>query len=304
MSNYGLFYPEPIWEVFLEYRRKTALITHTGSDMPLNEAADLGITIIPDKVLFGEKEYRNMTEISAEEFYEKLAAAETLPTSSQPSLGDFVKAYRKAAEGADEVLCLMITSKMSGCYGAAVSAAQMVKRQGLTVPVYVYDTQQCSHGMAQMVRAAAELADTGASAEEIMEQLDLLQPKMGVYVVLNSLENARKGGRVGAVTAMTDALGLKPVVTFTDGLVRDYGMALNYENGLKKLAAVVLKEADRSMPVTVFHGAAQEQAENLRQMLLEADPQLRIRMETVGPVIGIFTGGGCSGTAFTKNESR
>ena len=115
--------------------KKVALITHTGSDMPLDEAAGLGISIIPDKVLFGDEEYRNMTEISSEMFYEKLAAAEKLPTSSQPSLGDFVKAYRKAAEEADEVLCLMITSKMSGCYAAALSAAQMVKRQGLQVPV-------------------------------------------------------------------------------------------------------------------------------------------------------------------------
>ena len=100
--------------------KKVALITHTGSDMPLDEAAGLGISIIPDKVLFGDEEYRNMTEISSEMFYEKLAAAEKLPTSSQPSLGDFVKAYRKAAEEADEVLCLMITSKMSGCYAAAL----------------------------------------------------------------------------------------------------------------------------------------------------------------------------------------
>ena len=148
--------------------KKVALITHTGSDMPLDEAAGLGITIIPDKVLFGDEEYRNMTEISSQMFYEKLAAAEKLPTSSQPSLGDFVKAYRKAAEEADEVLCLMITSKMSGCYAAALSAAQMVKRQGLQVPVYVYDTQQCSHGMAQMVRAAAELAGAGFASSEII----------------------------------------------------------------------------------------------------------------------------------------
>lgn len=284
--------------------KKVALITHTGSDMPLDEAAGLGISIIPDKVLFGDEEYRNMTEISSEMFYEKLAAAEKLPTSSQPSLGDFVKAYRKAAEEADEVLCLMITSKMSGCYAAALSAAQMVKRQGLQVPVYVYDTQQCSHGMAQMVRAAAELAGAGFASSEIMAELDRLQPRMGVYVVLDSLENARKGGRVGAVTAMAaEALGIKPVLVFRDGLVRDHALAMNYENGLKKVLDIYEKEADRSLPVTVFHGAAPDRAQLLREMIEAVAPDVQIRMEMVGPVIGIYAGSGCAGIAFTKKES-
>ena len=259
--------------------KKVALITHTGSDMPLDEAAGLGISIIPDKVLFGDEEYRNMTEISSEMFYEKLAAAEKLPTSSQPSLGDFVKAYRKAAEEADEVLCLMITSKMSGCYAAALSAAQMV-------------------------RAAAELAGAGFASSEIMAELDRLQPRMGVYVVLDSLENARKGGRVGAVTAMAaEALGIKPVLVFRDGLVRDHALAMNYENGLKKVLDIYEKEADRSLPVTVFHGAAPDRAQLLREMIEAVAPDVQIRMEMVGPVIGIYAGSGCAGIAFTKKES-
>ena len=74
-------------------RKKVVLVTHTGSDMPLAEAETLGIYIIPDKVIFGDKEYRNMTEITAEEFYEKLNSAAELPTSSQPSVGDFVKTF-------------------------------------------------------------------------------------------------------------------------------------------------------------------------------------------------------------------
>ncbi len=285
-------------------RKKVALVTHTGSDLPLDEAEKLGIFMIPDKVLFGEDEYRNMTEISADDFYARLAETEQLPTSSQPSLGDFVKAYRSAAADADEVLCLMITSKMSGCYAAAVSAAQMVKRKGLDVPVYVYDTQQCSHGMAQMVRAAAELAGAGLSSVEIMEKLTALQPKMGVYIVLESLENARKGGRVGAVTAMAaDVLGVKPVLVFKDGLVQDHAVARNYEIGMKKVVDAFLKEGNPDMPVTVFHGAAPEKAAILRDMILQQVPETEIRMETVGPVIGIYAGSGCAGIAFTKRET-
>ena len=287
-------------------RRRTALITHTGSDLPLWEARSLDITVIPDRVLFGIEEFRNMTEITAEEFYEKMAVFQDLPTSSQPSTGDFMKAYRSAAACADieEILVLMITSKMSGCFRGAEAAAQMVKRQNLKKPVYVYDTGQCSHGMAQMVRAASDLADQGLGAEAIMEELDRLQSRMGVYFVLHSLENARKGGRVGIVkAAAADMLGIKPVLQFADGLVSQCGTARNFDVGLDEVAERFEREGEPDLLVTVFHGGAPEQAESLRQKILSRVPEADIRVEPVGPVIGIYAGAGCAGAAFTKKEN-
>ena len=280
---------------------KVRLITHTGCDMPLEEAKELHIEMIPDKVLFGEEEYRNMTEITAEDFYQKMADAKELPTSSGPSVGDFAKAFRRAAEDADEILCLMITSKMSGCYATAAAAAGMVKRQGLMVPVYVYDTRQCSHGMAQMVRAAAKMAENGASARQIMDRLTALQDKMGVYFVLESLKNARKGGRVGAIKALTaDALGIKPLLMFTDGLVKDYAVARAMQDGMERVASRYFTEGEPRETVTVFHAACPERAQEMKRIIEKKMPGTKIRIETVGPVIGIYTGSGCVGIAFTR----
>lgn len=289
----------------MEAVKKVKLVTHTGSDMPPEEAERLNIEMIPDRVVFGEKEYRNMLEINAEEFYRKLAVSKELPTSSQPSPGDFLKAFRKAAEGADEILCLMITSKMSGCYNAAVSAAGIAKRQGLEVPIYIYDTMQCSHGMAQMVRAAAGMAGDGCSAVEIMKKLDIIQSMTGVYFVLDSLENARKGGRVGAVTSRTvSMLGIKPLLYFKDGLVREYGIARSFQGGIKRITDKFISEGDAGYPVTVFHAAAPERAEKLKDTILQQVPEADVRIETVGPVIGIYTGPGCAGIAFMGKESK
>ena len=283
--------------------RRVRLITHTGCDMPLEEAKALHIGMIPDKVIFGDTEYRNMTEITAEEFYSKMEAARNLPTSSGPSVGDFVRAFREAARDADEILCLMITSRMSGCYATAVAAAGTVKRQGLTVPVYVYDTQQCSHGMAQMVRAAAKMAEAGDSALQIMEKLTELQSEMGVYFVLESLKNARKGGRVGAIKALAaDALGIKPLLLFADGLVSDYGVARGMNDGMERVVSRFVKEGIPDETVTVFHAAAPERAEEMKQRILREVPHAVIRIESVGPVIGIYTGRGCVGIAFTRKE--
>lgn len=280
---------------------KIRLITHTGCDMPLKEARALHIGMVPDKVIFGDTEYRNMTEITADEFYGKMANTRELPTSSGPSVGDFVRAFREAAKDADEILCLMITSRMSGCYSTAVAAAGTVKRQGLEVPIYVYDTQQCSHGMAQMVRAAAGMAEKGDSASQIIEKLTDLQSRMGVYFVLESLKNARKGGRVGAIKALAaDALGIKPLLLFSDGLVRDYAVARGMADGMERVASRFFTEGDQEKTVTVFHAAASERAEEMKKILLREVPGAVIRIESVGPVIGIYTGSGCVGIAFTK----
>ena len=273
--------------------------------MSLTEAEELGIEMIPDKVIFEDQEYRNMVDITADEFYEKLQAADTLPTSSQPSMADYVRAFRRAAEEGEEVLCLMITSQMSGCFAAARAAADLVKRQGLEVPLYVYDTQQCSHGMAEMVRAAHEMAGNGMNAAEIMDRLTGLQHRIGVYFVLESLENARKGGRVGAITARTvSMLGIRPLLRFSDGLVREFGISRNFPAGMKKITEQFIRNGDYDKPVTVFHAAAPRRAQELKKQILESVPQTEIRIEPVGPVIGIYTGTGCVGISFTKKEAE
>lgn len=285
-------------------KKNVKLVTHTGCDMSLTEAEELGIEMIPDKVIFEDQEYRNMVDITADEFYEKLQAADTLPTSSQPSMADYVRAFRRAAEEGEEVLCLMITSQMSGCFAAARAAADLVKRQGLEVPLYVYDTQQCSHGMAEMVRAAHEMAETGMRAAEIMERLTGLQHRIGVYFVLESLENARKGGRVGAITARTvSMLGIRPLLRFSDGLVREFGISRNFPAGMKKISEQFIRNGDYDKPVTVFHAAAPRRAQELKKQILESVPQAEIRIEPVGPVIGIYTGTGCAGISFTEKEA-
>lgn len=281
--------------------KKVRLVTHTGCDMPLEEAKALNIGMVPDKVIFGDTEYRNMTEITADVFYEKMAAATALPTSSSPSVGDFVRAFKEAAKDADEVLCLMITSKMSGCYAAAAAAAGTLKRQGFPVPVFVYDTRQCSHGMAQMVRFAAKRAAEGFSASQIMEELTALQSRMGVYFVLESLKNARRGGRVGAIKALAaDALGIKPLLLFADGVVRDYAIARGMDDGMARVASQFFTEGDPAQVLTIFHAAAPERAEEMKKIILQQVPTAKIRTESVGPVIGIYTGSGCVGIAFTK----
>ena len=180
-------------------RDKVKIVTHTGCDISFDEAEKLSIEMIADLIILENVSYRNMVDVSPQDFYRKLRTLSQLPTSSHPSTGDYLNAYLKASEESDNILCLMITSKMSGCYNTAVTAGKLFETRGLSSKVSVYDTGQCSHGMGIMVRHAAKLADEGCTVDEIISRLDEIKNKIGVYFILESLKYAKKGGRVGAI---------------------------------------------------------------------------------------------------------
>ncbi|MDO4477995.1 MAG: DegV family protein [Lachnospiraceae bacterium] len=280
---------------------KIAIVTQTGSDMPLAEAEKLGVTVMPDVVIFGDTAYRNMYDLTADSFYERLKAAEVLPTSSHPSLGDFCEGFRRAAEGADAVLFLGVTSRMSGSFETAVAAAKLLKEEGFKVPIYPYDTLQCSHGMAMLVREACRLAHEGLTCEAIMEQLEVYRHKVGQYFILDTLKYAAKGGRVGAIKALAaDKMGIKPLMVFDEGVVRDIALARGFADGLKKVYEKFELEADKTKPVTVFHLEAPERARELADMITAHYPETPITIDYVGPVIGLYAGPGGAGLAFEK----
>lgn len=280
---------------------KIQIITHTGGDYPLDEAKRLGIPVAADFVMFGDETYLNMFELTAEEFYAKLKSSPVLPTSSHPAVGEFADMYCEAAKTADEILVIALTSKMSGSYTAALTAVDVARERGVQIPIYVFDTLQVSHAMAFCVREAYRLAQQGLTASEIIQQLEEYRDRMVMYFVLGSLKYARKGGRVGAIKALAaDAMGIKPLLIFAEGVVRDIGIARNIDDGLEKVLDKYKAEANFSKPVTVFHLDAIERAEALAKKVREINPDADITIEYVGPVIGIYAGPGGAGLAFEK----
>lgn len=280
---------------------KIQIITHTGGDFPLDEAKALGIPVAADFVIFGDETYLNMFNLTAEEFYAKLETSPVLPTSSHPAVGEFADMYCEAAKTADEILVIALTSKMSGSYAAAVTAVEVAKERGVEIPIYVFDTLQVSHAMSYCIREAYRLSKEGLTATEIMKELEEYRSKMGMYFVLGSLKYARKGGRVGAIKALAaDAMGIKPLLVFTDGVVKDIGIARNFEDGFEKVLDKYETEANFDKPVTVFHLEALDKAEMLAKRVREINPNAEITIEYVGPVIGIYAGPGGAGLCFEK----
>ncbi len=174
-----------------------------------------------------------------------------------------MQAFQTVGEG-DEVLCLSPTSKMSGAYNTACSARELLKDQGFTTPITVYDSLQVSFGLAVLAREAGRMAKAGLSAAQIVDRLDQLRPKVGVYFVMESLENARRGGRAGAIRVLAaDLLKVKPILTFRDGLVRDIGIVRGYANAVERVISLYQSKAQYGGEVFLFHADREELAQQV-----------------------------------------
>lgn len=282
--------------------KKVRIFTNSVSDLTPALAKEYNITLIPDAMVFNGTAYLNNIDINPQKFYSMLKTCSELPTSSQPNVFQYSEAF-KAADDCDEILCISLTSLMSGCYNTANIAKDELKSEGFAPAIYVYDSLMVSHGLAMVAIRAALLAEQGLNSQEIMAELEIYRPSIGVYFAMPSLQNARKGGRIGAVTCFTaDAIGIKPLLCFAEGTVKDVGLVRGFKNAKNAVLKRYIKEADYTKDVCVFHADAYSEALEMRDKILEVAPTANVRIDWVGPIIGIYTGEGALGVAFEKRK--
>ena len=280
------------------------ILTNSVCDLTPQQVEELGVTAIPDYIAFSPTEqYRNNIEIDPPTLYRRLADCEELPKTAHPNLEQFMQAFQAAAAepGCTELLCLSLTSKMSGSCNTARSAVKLLEEQGFATPVTIYDSQQVSYGLAVLVREAARLAAEGLTAARIVEKLEQRRPLVGGYLAMESLANARKGGRAGAIRVLAaDLLKVKPILVFKDGLVSDIGIVRGFDRAVDRVVDLYRERAVYGGEVFVFHADRTQLAETVAERLRAIDPEIRITIGWVGAVIGIYTGAGCLGLAFRQ----
>ena len=280
------------------------ILTNSVCDLTPQQLEELGVTAIPDTIAFSPTEqYRNNIEIDPPTLYRRLDSCAELPKTAHPNLDQFMQAFREAAAapGCTELLCLSLTSKMSGSCNTARTAVKLLEEQGFATPVTVYDSQQVSYGLAVLVKEAALLAAQGLTAAQIVEKLEALRPHVGVYFAMESLANARKGGRAGAIRVLAaDLLKVKPILVFKDGLVSDIGIVRGFDRAVDRVVDIYREKAVYGGEVFLFHADRTGLAQTVADRLLAIDPDARIPIGWVGAVIGIYTGAGCLGLAFRQ----
>ncbi len=279
------------------------IVTDSTCDIPLEELASLGVEMVPLHVFVGDGCYLDQIELTPEQFYDKMAAAEELPHSSQPSPSAFATAFEKvAAAGAKEILSIHISTALSGTANSAELAAE-----GAPVPVRVWDTKTATmmHGM--LVKQACRMRDAGESLEATVSHLQKLRDNSYLVFTLDTLENIVKNGRCSKAKGLMSAvLNIKAVLAVQDdGSLDTAGKGRGMQRALQSLAKLVEAKYGTDTPLTATMLTVRNEQGCQECLQILKDRGLDIELVTIynaGPVIATHTGAGLIGISFVPTE--
>lgn len=273
------------------------IVTDSAADLTPEQAAALGVRIVPLMIRFGDEEYVDVVELSPEAFYAKMAELDVLPSTAAPSPGAFEKAFREAGAGGDQVVCINLSSDLSATMSSAVNAARAVEGD---VDVRVVDSKGITATLGLKVIAAVEAAAAGAGADEVVALVEAMRPGTHIFGALNTLDNLKKGGRIGGAQAMLGSmLSIKPIVDISSGAVKEAAKVRTRRKSLVWLRDRLFEEAAEPEVVAVCSGLAPD-ADELIELLAPRYGADRIQRWTIGPVIGAHGGPEVIGLAWHR----
>jgi len=265
------------------------IVTDSVADLPSPVVEELGITVVPLSVRFGAELYRDGVDITTEQFYQRLESSKVLPVTSVPSPRAFADAYDRLAEETDEILAIILTSRLSGTYDVALQSAGLMKRQ---CRVEVMDSRWATMAEGFVVIQAARAARDGASLDEVMEVVRRTIPRVDFLCVFDTLEYLRRGGRIGAAQAlMGSLLKINPIITLRDGVVEPAGRTRSRAQAIGRLYQFAAGYAYIE-EMAVEDTACPDEAEALAGRLGALFPRERVYRSKMTPVIGTHTGPG------------
>lgn len=269
---------------------RIALITDSGCDIPQDLAEQLGIKVLPLKVIYPEKEYSDRVDIQPDEVYKNMP--EKIPTTSMPSPQEIRNLFEKVRqEGFTHVLSVHLSSNLSGTY----DAVKMVAKDFEGLVIKAVDTKTLSMASGWLVIEAARNIASGISMEKIVENLQKIRPKTNGFYVLETLEYLRRGGRIGAVAGMLGQfLHLKPIISIDeDGKYFTFCKAKGRRKSIEKLIQIVEEKVKTSqVRLAVLNGGSGSEFEALVQRLKDMPNIIDFVVSEISPALGVHTGPG------------
>ena len=265
------------------------IVTDSVSDLPSEVAEELGIMVIPLNVRFGTEVYRDGIDLTAEQFYEKLKHSKTLPVTSVPSPATFVEAYDKLAEETNEILAIIVSSKLSGTYEVALQSIGLMKRK---CRVEVIDSRWATMAQGFIVIKGARAAQAGASLDEVIDVTRETISRVDFLSTFDTLDYLRRGGRIGAAQAFLGLmLRVNPLITLRDGVVQPAGKARSRTKAIERLYNFAM-DYSYIEEMVVEDTACPDEAEMLTERLSARFPRERIYRSKMTPAVGTHTGPG------------
>ena len=264
------------------------IVTDSTSDLDSSIAQDLGITIVPLNVHFGESVFKDGIDLDTDQFFDKLINGNVFPSTSQPSLGEFVDVYKEISQPGDVIISVHVSSKLSGTINSAQQAANTLSG---TVDVRIVDTQQVSMTVGLSAVGAAQAAREGKSVEECIAAAESVARRSNFFALFDTLEYLEKGGRIGKARSLIGGLlKIRPILRVEDGEIGQFSKARSRNMGMLKLEEAV-RELGKLDDIAIVYSTDGSDAEELAATVKDLLPSDKSPFLTrVGPVIGTHAG--------------
>jgi DegV family protein with EDD domain len=277
--------------------KKVAIITDSSAYLPPEIIEELDLHVVPLTLHWDGESYRDGEDIRAEEFYERLAASDTIPTTSQTTVGEFVNLFQSLLDQDYAVFAMLISSGISGTVDSALQAKEEFK----DAPLVVMDSRLVSMALGFMVMAVARAAKAGASLDECVALAEDLYPRIGVYFTVDTLKYLNKGGRINTAKRLLGAaLNIKPMMEIRDGKIELVESVISRKKAMKRMLELAETAIAGREPVRIstFHAAAEKDNEALMAAAIERFHPVETVTTFVSPVVGAHTGPGTLSLAY------
>jgi DegV family protein with EDD domain len=274
---------------------RVKIVTDSTAYLSPETVARYDIRVVPLKVIFGNEAFAEGLDITNEEFYQRLARSKALPTTSQPSVSDFIQVYAELTQPGYDIFSIHISGKLSGTINSALAARAAFPQARIEVVDWL------SMGMGLLVLAAARAAEEGQGLAEIKAMIKRLTANMNIFGTLGTLKYLQKGGRIGtAATLVGTLLKIKPVLALDNGEVRVLAKPRNRGKAIQCMLKFMVQRVEERARIhgAIVHTRAPEEA-----LVLEKKVRARFDCDELyfielGPVFATHTGPGTLGMAF------
>ena len=276
------------------------ILVDSSADYCLDDMKEKNIELVPMKINIGNSEYIEGENLERNEFYEKLRESDDFPKTSQPSPQEFADVFNDVKEKGDEIICILLSSALSGTYQSAVLAKGMVDYEG----IYIIDSLTATVCIKIMADYAKKLISENKAAQEIVDSLEELKKRIKCLAIIDTLEYLHRGGRLSKTAATVgEAVNIKPIITLTeDGEVGVVKKCIGKKQGAMQLRRLIKEyKSDSRFPVYSVYSYGTENAEKMEEKLekegWKADERLQI-----GPTIGTHIGPEAFGVIFVAEK--
>ncbi len=285
---------------------RIALVTDSSAYLPSELVRESDLHVIPLYVHSGGETYRDGVDIDTTAFYERLTSIPALPTTSQPSAGDFVELYRHLSTEADAIISIHISSGISGTVNSALTARQLLANMADPPEIYVIDSRTTAHGLALLVTAAARDIAEGTPAAQVAQRVETLASRVSTIFVVDTLEYLRKGGRIGGAAALAGSvLKVKPVLYLNEGRIDVLEKVRTARKAKQRLLEIVAERAgEQPIHACIIHAQVPQEAERIRRHLADNFECRELVVVEFSPVIAVHVGPGTVGVAFYTVEGE